>query len=491
MKSIVSLFRTLLLLLICTFALLIVVNAVRRSSVAASTGSSPLSLPPEAVESSPSPLCRYGVNVVGSIEALNIASLRMGWYLNYTATPSPGQPGGAKFAPVIGLQQVGSNGYSYSPSGNQLQQSILANPGAAWFIGNEPDRRYYQDDMEPHVYARAYHELYYLIKATDPTARIVAGNIVQPTPVRLLYLDMVLSSYAQIYGQAMPVDIWGIHGFILNEVSCDHHPDNCWGAGIPPGIDWATGEVLSIDDNDSYELFKQGIVRFRQWMASRGYRNVPLYLSEYGVLMPPDYIEPPRVKAFMSNTFNYLLNETHPQLGYPADENRLVQRFSWYSSADNTFNGWLFDSSTNQRTEYGDHYAALTAPIQERINVYPVQIFTSPPAPFSQGENVTLTLKAEVTNSGNTVTMPQSIPVRFYLGNPASGGTQIGADQLVTTLPGCGSTTVVQVTWPNVPPGAYQIYVGAGSSSSINQTILVATEQVFLPIVHRPLPAVP
>lgn len=46
--------------------------------------------------------------------------------------------------------------------------------------------------MEPHIYAAAYHALYYLIKQADPTARVIAGTIVQPTPLRLRYLDMVL-----------------------------------------------------------------------------------------------------------------------------------------------------------------------------------------------------------------------------------------------------------------------------------------------------------
>lgn len=52
----------------------------------------------------------------------------------------------------------------------------------------------------------------------------------------------------------MPVDGWSIHNFILNEVSCDYDPGNCWGAGIPPGINADVGEVLDVQDNDNMDL---------------------------------------------------------------------------------------------------------------------------------------------------------------------------------------------------------------------------------------------
>ena len=62
----------------------------------------------------------------------------------------------------------------------------------------------------------------------------------------MMYLDLVLDSYRALYGTPMPVDIWGVHNFILNEVSCDYEPGNCWGAEIPPGIDEPYGEILQL-----------------------------------------------------------------------------------------------------------------------------------------------------------------------------------------------------------------------------------------------------
>ena len=146
-----------------------------------------------------------------------------------------------------------------------------------------------QDDLEPHVYAMAYHELYELIKTADPTAQIFAGAIVQPTPLRLQYLDLVWDSYQQFYNETLPADGWMIHNFILNEVSCEYDNTNCWGAEVPPGIEANFGEILTIEDNDRIDLYIERIERFRQWMADRGYRGLPLYVSEFGVSMPDDF----------------------------------------------------------------------------------------------------------------------------------------------------------------------------------------------------------
>jgi hypothetical protein len=434
-------------------------------------------------------LCRFGVNALHDIN--NIVQLRVGWYVDYRARLDPPTPNGIQYKPII---KVGDY-----PNLNEaaILAAVAAHPGNTWFIGNEPDRRYVQDDLEPHEYAAAYHYLYHLIKNADPTAQIVAGNIVQPTPVRLYYLDLILQSYRQQFGVAMPVDIWGIHNFILNERSCELSGfDDCWGAEIPPGINWIDGQRIGINDNDRFDLFEAGIVRFRQWMKSRGYGGLPLYLSEYGILMPADYgFTPARVNAFMSQTFDYLLTASHPQLGDPNDDYRLVQRLSWYSDIDKEFNGWLYDRDLGQLSAVGQNYANYTANISDKVDLYPVRISANPPAPFSAGESVTITLQARVANSGNLANPTEPVTVRFYVGDPLAGGVQIGDDQVVGGLTGCGSTTTAAVVWSNAPPGAHLIYAWVdpdnlidelNTTNNVNsQTVLVATERVFLPVVGR------
>jgi len=87
-----------------------------------------------------------------------------------------------------------------------------------------------QDNLLPELYARAYHHLYTLIKGYDATARIGAGGIVQPTPLRFQYLDRVLAAYRAAYRQTLPADLWNVHSYILREITAD----DPWSSVIPP-----------------------------------------------------------------------------------------------------------------------------------------------------------------------------------------------------------------------------------------------------------------
>ena len=205
--------------------------------------------------SQPIPLCRFGVGAPHDISAYPVQDLRLGWYLDWNANFNSAPPTGMEYTPMVHVSQTDLDMYIYEPNQVELEALATSHPGMVWLIGNEPDRRHWQDDVEPHVYAKAYYEVYHILKTADPKAQIAAGGIVQPTPVRLLYLDMVLDSYHQLYGTAMPVDIWNIHAFILRERSCEYYPEDCWGAEIPPGIDWPEGELYEIQDNDNLVVF--------------------------------------------------------------------------------------------------------------------------------------------------------------------------------------------------------------------------------------------
>lgn len=436
-------------------------------------------------------LCRFGVGAGADIGNYAVNSLRVGWYVDWTATANPARPGGITYIPTIRLSQTGPDSYTYSPSGAALSATVASNPGAIWLIGNEPDRRYYQDDLEPQVYARAYHDLYYLIKAMDPQTLIGAGGIVQPTPLRLQYLDLVLEHYRNLYGEPMPVDLWNIHAFILRERNCLYHPDDCWGADVPPGIDVPEGMLYDIQDNDNIEIFKQNIERFRRWMAERGYQDRPLIITEFGVQMPSDYgFTPERVNAYMRATFDYLMTITST-VGYPADEYRLGQRWAWYSLSDKHFNGWLFDPQTRERTVFGAHFASYTAQINPVVNLRPVQLWTDPPAPFSSGDPLTITLYVKVANSGHVATdVPAT--VRVY------GDEVLIGEQSVPLLDGCAASSVITVTWSYVLPGAHPVRVEVDPENRVAESnesdnvlsipILVASSRVWLPAVLKSTP---
>lgn len=303
----------------------------------------------------------------------------------------------------------------------------------------------------------------------------------------------------------MPVDGWAIHNFILNERSCAAYNNDvnlCWGADIPPGLSETDGLVIDNTFEDlqrtvSIDLFKEQIIRFRQWMFDRGYRNKPLYLTEYGVLMPADYGFPPStVNTFMNETFQYLLNTTDTVRGYPADGNRLVQRLSWYSTSDNVnYNGYLFEqqgaNAPYTLSEMGQNYATYTAGVGDQADLQPMMINFTPSLPLVSNGTITVTITGQVANSGNLVT-PTNGVVSFYNGNPDTGGTLIGAAQPFQ-VSGCGQTTAVSVTWPNVTPDFYTIYARVspvgGETNTTNNTIsagyLFASNVLDLPIIRR------
>ena len=289
------------------------------------------------------PTARFGVGLqpkFGLITDFDVASLHIGWYSDWKTQLQPLRPAGIEYAQLIWVDRG-----TFFPPLDQLGPIIDANPGYLWIIGNEPECLY-QGKATPEQYAIVYHDLYAFIKARDPSAQVAIGGVVQPTPLRLLWLDRALNHYQTTYGQPMPVDVWNIHLQILQELK------NSWGCEIPVGLAQTQGRLYGIQDNDNINIFQQLVVEFRTWMRDRGQRDKPLIISEYGVLFPPEYnYTPERVNAFMNASFDYLLSARDLNLGYPADENRLVQRWLWYSlneqpynlSTGEGFNGALFD----------------------------------------------------------------------------------------------------------------------------------------------------
>jgi hypothetical protein len=464
--------------------------------------SSLLYLPALSSTTGQAPLCRLGINVTKApVAEFKLSQLRTGWYIDYRAHVSAAHPNGAAYMPVISLEQVGDSDYASSPSGSALDAAIADNLGADWIIGNEPDRRFYQNDMVPAAYARAYHDLYHYIKAKDPRARIFAGAIVQPTPLRLQYLDLVLQNYWDRYGEAMPVDGWAIHNFILNERSCAHYngdPFICWGADIPPGIDATDGLIIGLDELEKtadVAFFSEQVIRFRQWMADNGYRNRPLYVSEFGILMPEDRGFPPAVvNDFMTRTFDFLLAASDENLGYPADKNRLVQRLAWYSTLDPSFNGSLFQSTSSEPlkppfelTAIGRNYREYAEPIALAADFQLLDISQKSPVAVTGSAAVSVTLAATVSNAGNNQ-WPAPAVVNFYLGDPAAGGVYLGA--AAVALSGCGQTATAEFVWQDVPASAAGQYVyarlaGQGDATLTRVQVVIVQNLLRLPFLRQ------
>ncbi|MEZ4736413.1 MAG: hypothetical protein R3E79_55715 [Caldilineaceae bacterium] len=439
-----------------------------------------------------SPHQRIGFNVAPDngldINDYDAAVLGAGWYHNYGYRKTPQRPGG------IGYHQMVRGGIDTNKLPTLLGPVVDANPGALWILGNEPDR-YGQDGLTAAQYVVFYHKVYTFLKERDPSSRIAIAGVVQPTPLRLRYLDLVLSEYQQRYGVPMPVDIWDIHNFIL--------PENCyWGASIPPGLEAYQSEGkpcdTTLNEHGNITIFKQQIRAFRQWMKERGLRDSPLIVSEYGILLSKyhgyDYA---RVRNFMTASFDYMLNETDSELGYPADGNRLVQEFAWFSlnfwefDPDISFglNGNLFDHDSRQIMPLGRDFASYTAKVTARTIDLAATDLQVTPNTANRGEPIQLQT-AFVNRDGITA---EDVTVNFWLGNPHAGGQLLGSSAPLAQVPaGCQQQATGAFTWTPLTGGYYTLFAELTANNLALEKDLsnnyLSQAIVVLPLEDTPTP---
>jgi len=317
---------------------------------------------------------RFGVGVnpvLGDIIDYPVEQLHIGWYSNWSTRLTPSRPGGMEYAQLIRVSPT-----AYPPDWANVTQIIAANPGALWIIGNEPEC-ISQDNRTPPEYAAIYHDCYGLIKKHDPTAQVAIGGVVVPTPLRREWLTQVLAAYQTAHGEPMPIDVWNIHVQILQEKR------GSWGCGIPAGLSHDEGELYTVMDNADPQIFIRLVQDFRQWMADQGEQDKPLIISEFGVLMPSEYLGHGDRSAgdivvmdFMSQVFDFLRLASDESTGYLEDENHLVQRWLWYSlnepyydfETQTGMNGALFEASDpTQLTVLGRHWKRYMDAIIGRV----------------------------------------------------------------------------------------------------------------------------
>jgi hypothetical protein len=245
--------------------------------------------------------------------------------------------------------RVSENGYS--PGRKELIRLLRKYPGHTWIIGNEPDN-IWQDNVSAEKYAQYYYELYKLIKRYDSSARVAIGAVTQPTPLRLEYLDIVLTTYENKYHQPLPVDWWTIHAYVMREEK------SSWGADIPSGMDKEKGELYDIEHHGDIQIFKENIKNFRAWLKEKGYQNTPLAITEFGILLPETLgYDPITIRVYLKSSFDWLLTSRDETIGFPQDEFRLVQKFAWFSLHDTIFPAAnLVDLSTNQLSPIGEEF---------------------------------------------------------------------------------------------------------------------------------------
>lgn len=465
---------------------LVIAGLVVAPAQAADAGTACAPMPPFG-----SPHDRFGVNVVRdhgkTVANYDVAQTRAGWYLDYSTAGTV--PSGVSYVRVLRVENLKSNNWR-----NSVAQAVHANPGAIWVIGNEPDREG-QDGVTAGDYATIYHDTYTLIKQTDPLATVANGAIVQATPVRFIYWDTFLSAYRAKYGKNPTVDYWNIHNFILRE---EIYPPDNWGASIPPDLEAYNdkGMKYKVWEHGDIGIFKEQIIAFRTWMAVNGYRDVPLTVSEYGILMPYTYAAaaPPSkktydydfVRKFMLASFDFFMNATDPAIGQPQDGNRLVQSWGWFSLNDYMIdpslpyeewrgsNGNLIEHDSGVITALGKDFAAYIAgrdgygsyrdPAVRQIKLSRGQI----------GDNAkpgTIQIEVAVQNRGNLPANNGKVQVWWERG--PGDRVLVGESVMPTVTDRCRQMHVAKFTWqPSwLPVGRVtlvaEISTGAGETDAI------------------------
>ena len=409
------------------------------------------------------------MGVAGGVSSYTVA-LGAGWYQDWLANASAAHPGHIEYARTIYLTvNTNSCGLDKLPAtqraqvvasitGTELVSNLRANPGALWIIGNEPDSIYDCSPIMPDLYAEIYHEFYTFIRAADPSARVAIGAIVQPSPLRLAYLDEVLSHYQAAYGQPLPTDLWNIHLWAFRENAGDGN-----GAGVPPGSASSTGWQITWAQSVDLGLMHQNLRAMRQWMFDHGQQNKPLIITEFGQLVTDDgsvWIDglnftPQVTRDYLYGTTRYFLTATDPILGDPADGNRLVQLWAWYS-LHSPFHGGNLVNPDGSVTPAGQAFGQVAVPANAPyLDLYPVPEVT-PSLAAATGNALVVTLTVHIDNHGNVGT-GSPVPGRFRRYDFATG--QIIADTPVTVsgvLPRyAGLQPQVSASW-TITPGSMQ-----------------------------------
>ncbi len=464
--------------------------------------------------------CRYGVYATSFPGVPWLSTLGAGWYVSYNPTPPSQNPGnGAEFVYTLRMKFG-----VFDPPLSAIDDDLVNNPGALYLVGNEMEVNYPTsgDKTTPWDYAVAYKQAYDHIKQADPTARVAVGAMSMATPLRLDYMSEVWDAYNDLYGVDMPVDVWNVHIYILSERYRNSVAEH-W-AHYPMGHDQyysnyaatlsqyllrgkefsrdvtetyvgpcgdPNDNIYCVAEHDSPEIIKDQIVAFRQWMKDHGQQNKPLILSEIALLhgagtqdeLGNQFYEP-RVSNFLDNVYGYLESEAakDASLGYPADENRLVQQWSWFSlKVDPGWQGRLANLLVDDHTSYpdGDVNALTSVGVTHRnwmLNnaaaaSFDLQAGTATDVTTEAGGGGfgSATIEVSFRNNG-TKTTNQSYDVTFY--KDAALTQPIGTQTFADGLSGCAwgyDTHKATAVWENIPPGTHTYWAKIDSGDVLSE----------------------
>lgn len=451
--------------------------------------------------------CRIGANAWGPFYLSPEFDLfNFGTYVNYSVYPFSGLDN-LEHWPLISVSQdrdtTGAylDSYTIRPTWSTLKSSLQLFPGALWIVGNEPDREYAQDDTYPAMYARIYHDVYTFIKSNDPSARVGVAGLVGFTAGREQYMQIVWDTYKSLYGTSMSADAWTIHPYVLWEsggsgahVALGTDP----ALAIPYNANCNDPTSICLAEHDDIDLFAEMIVRMRQWMWRHGQQNKPLLVTEWGIILPSDYIDEngqdfdaARVSDYMRTTQDYFRNAVDTTIGLPVDDYRLVQQWLWFplgiSGNSSSSSARLVEQEAPYNsTDVGkawQQYVTAIPPLGD-IRVQAHNAFMMTPT-------TSVKLTATLYNVGN-VSTSGPITVAFY----SSSTTPVPFDTVnIEVVQGClwGGQKVTATWEKNWTPGLYPYWIRISASDetinigpeSVGWVRIMAPNQVlFLPMVQ-------
>ena len=478
------------------------------------------------------PSCRYGVASFNELDNPFIEQLKVGWGVNFTVNFSRSWPDGVAYAPIIRIKQdkdpnTGARLPSYTVQNTPLNDGpgglgsiVTANLGHLWLVGNEVDRVFWQDDTMPDIYAVAYHDIYHFIKDRDPSALVAISGLVEVTPGRLQYLDIVWDTYLQKYKVPMPVDVWNMHVYILPEIKAD-------GTGSSAAVALGTDPSLAIlesgnnptlcpqanvycyAEHDDTGIFLEQVRAMRQWMKNHGLQNKPLILSEFSLLYPYDgntpcflrdefggCFTPSRVADYMVETIAILEGEIDVALGYPQDDYRLVQQWLWFAMHDSTEDTPNALVDLHPTTGVPTNLSTIGQVFRDEIEStdFDINLLPASVSNTAVSNTTSAVISAEIRNNGGLVTS-NSFTVSFY--SNAALTSLIGEVVVPAELFGCAiEGQTVSVTWNGlIPDQVNKFWVKVDSGNAIVESaesdnvatgiVIVDPDQIFLPMITR------
>ncbi len=175
-----------------------------------------------------------------------VRALGISWGYNWGIRESDLVQGYYEFVPMVHPLDVRDR-LTY------LQDIARAYPGRYWLVFNEPDY-HEQDNCSPADAAQYYYRLRIALKEADPTAKLIVGGVLWPSPT---WMTGFREEYKKRYGTYPVVEGWHVHNY---------------------------AEPNSYDINN----WRNVMNFWKNWMMANG-GMVELWLSEFGCL-PSDSI---------------------------------------------------------------------------------------------------------------------------------------------------------------------------------------------------------